>query len=74
MFFGPTLRHLAYFSRGDQLRVWDVITRKELIRLQAPSQRKELQALQKEFSPKIATILTEAQKTQIADTEAPIPL
>jgi hypothetical protein len=31
------------------------------------AERKELQALQKEFNPKIAKIMTDAQKTLIAD-------
>ena len=34
------------------------------------AQRKELQALQKHFNPKIAEVLTDAQKTRIADFKA----
>jgi hypothetical protein len=48
-------------SPGEYLAVFNRSTLKT-----TESQSKELQALQKEFSPKIATILTEAQKAQIA--------
>ena len=38
------------------------------------AQRKELQALQKEFSQKIAKILTDAQKTMVADFKKGQPI
>ncbi len=51
----PPGEYLTVFNRGT-LKITE-------------SQREELQALQKEFSPKIASILTEAQKKQIADAK-----
>ena len=53
---------LAKRPPGEYLTVFDRSTPKV-----TDAQRKELQALQKEFSPKIATVLTDAQKTSIAD-------
>ena len=49
---------LAKRPPGEYLTVFDRSTPKL-----TDAQRKELQALQKDFSPKIATILTDAQKT-----------
>jgi len=49
----PAGEYLGVFNRST-LKVTD-------------AQRKELQVLQKEFSPKIANILSDAQKTLVAD-------
>lgn len=47
---------------GEYLTVFDRSTPKV-----TDAQRKELQALQKDFNPKIATLLTDAQKAQVSD-------
>lgn len=47
---------------GEYLTVFDRSTPKV-----TDAQRKDLQALQKDFSPKIANILTDAQKTMVSD-------
>jgi hypothetical protein len=60
----PDPNGAADFSKrppGEYLAVFNRSTLKI-----TESQRKELQVLQKEFSPKIARVLTEAQKNQIA--------
>ncbi len=54
----PPGEYLAVFNRST-LKVTD-------------AQRKELQALQKEFNPKITKILTDAQKTQVADAKVDV--
>jgi Arylsulfotransferase (ASST) len=60
---------LAKRPPGEYLAVFDRDTPKV-----ADAQRKELQALQKEFSPKIAKVMTDAQKTLIADSKKrPVP-
>jgi hypothetical protein len=66
-FAEPNPNDAADFSKrppGEYLTVFNRSTPK----ITEP-QRKELQALQKEFSAKIATILTAAQKAQIADAK-----
>ncbi len=63
----PNPNDAADFSKrppGEYLTVFNRSTLKI-----TESQRRELQALQKEFSPRIAGILTEAQKTMIADAK-----
>jgi hypothetical protein len=66
-FAEPNPNDAADFSKrppGEYLTVFNRNTLKL-----TDAQRKELQALQKEFSPKSAKILTEAQKTRIADAK-----
>lgn len=52
---------------GEYLAVFDRSTPEV-----TDAQRKELRALQKDFSQKIATVLTDAQKTQSADYKAEV--
>jgi hypothetical protein len=53
---------LAQRPAGEYLTVFNRTTLEV-----TEAQRKDLQALQQEFSPRIAKVLTDAQKTQIAD-------